>query len=85
MHPLDFDRLLGAGFLSRSEFSAPLRGVGFNCLRFLPAGGGFWFAVARKPKSRKAVTVVIRKESLESFLTSQTIDRGSIAAAKEET
>jgi SAM-dependent methyltransferase len=47
---LDF-ALLGAGFLSRSELTGLLRGAGFNLLRFLPAGGGFWFAVSQKPKS----------------------------------
>jgi ubiquinone/menaquinone biosynthesis C-methylase UbiE len=44
--------LLGASFLSRSELTSLLLEAGFNRLRFLTAGGGFWFAVARKPKSR---------------------------------
>jgi SAM-dependent methyltransferase len=46
---LDF-ALLGAGFLSRLDLTGLLREAGFIRLRLLSAGGGFWFAVARKPK-----------------------------------
>jgi SAM-dependent methyltransferase len=46
---LDFS-LIGASFLSRQELAGLLRVTGFRRLRFLSAGGGFWFTVASKPK-----------------------------------
>jgi SAM-dependent methyltransferase len=47
---LDF-ALLGAGFLSRIQLTDLLRGAGFRGLRFVSAGGGFWFVVARRRRA----------------------------------
>jgi ubiquinone/menaquinone biosynthesis C-methylase UbiE len=53
MRPMQLDfALLGGSFFSRAELRRLLQDTGFMGLRFLSAGGGFWFAVARKPSTR---------------------------------
>ncbi len=48
---LDF-ALQGASFMTRKELTNILGDAGFKGIGFVPAGGGFWFVVARKPAGR---------------------------------